>query len=155
MIHGYMRSGQAEEAQAIFRSLQSSGHDACTGWLAITTQLFAAGHQAAARQLVEHRQPEWLPDADLYEHIIKSVCSSTAEHPFSYMLRTREPAGQLNNADDHIQEALQVLLEMQVQRYQSVALVSLSGLVLQTLLILLCLLLYHHPVAQWFHQHTT
>lgn len=115
MIHGYMRSGQAEEAQAIFRSLQSSGHDACTGWLAITTQLFAAGHQAAARQLVEHRQPEWLPDADLYEHIIKSVCSSTAEHPFSYMLRTREPAGQLNNADDHIQEALQVLLEMQTR----------------------------------------
>ena len=138
MIHGYMRSGQAEEARAIFRSLQSSGHDAYTGWLAITTQLFEADHQAAARQLVENREPQWLPDSDLYEHIIKSVCSSTEDRPFSYMLRnTQQSAGQLNNAGDHIQEALQVLSEMQVRRSQGDTLFSVCSCS-STLLVLCC-----------------
>ena len=114
MIHGFMRTGQTEEAQRMFHSLQDSGHSAYTGWLAITNQLFAAGQQAAARELVARRQPQWLPDADLYEEIIKSVCSSTEVEPFSYMLNTPESAGKLGNGDAQVEEALQILAEMQV-----------------------------------------
>lgn len=114
MIHGFMRAGQTEEAQRMFRSLQEAGHDAYTGWLAITNQLFAAGQQAAAKELIETRQPEWLPDADLYEQVIKSVCSNTEGKSFSYMLNAPQSAGDLTTNDAQIEEALQILLEMQV-----------------------------------------
>lgn len=137
-----MRAGQAEEAQAVFRSLQSSGHDAYTGWLAITTQLFGAGQQAAARRLVETREPQWLPDADLYEHIIRSVCSSSEEHPFFYLPRTLQ-SGQLNNMDDHIRGALQALTEMQVWCGQGYSQAPLFAVALETLLVLHLLLCYH------------
>ena len=115
MIHGFMRAGQTEEARRMFHSLQDSGHDAYSGWLAITNQLFAAGQQAAARELVESRQPQWLPDADLYEEIIKSVCSNNEGKPFAYTLNTSQSASELANGDAQVEEALQVLLEMQVQ----------------------------------------
>ena len=131
MIHGFMRTGQTEEAQRMFHSLQDSGHSAYTGWLAITNQLFAAGQQAAARELVARRQPQWLPDADLYEEIIKSVCSSTEVEPFSYMLNTPESAGKLGNGDAQVEEALQILAEMQVWQSQTAALASVLLLFLK------------------------
>lgn len=122
IIHGFMRAGQTEEARRTFHSLRDSGHDAYTGWLAITNQLFAAGQQAAARELVESRQPQWLPDADLYEEIIKSVCSNNEGKPFAYTLNTPQSASELGNGNAQVEEALQVLLEMQVQCSQTAAL---------------------------------
>lgn len=115
MIHGFMRAGKTEEAQRMFHSLRDSGHDAYTGWLAITNQLFAAGQQAAARELVATRQPEWLPDADLYKQLIESVCSNTEGKSFSYMLNAPHSAGDLNSNDAQVGEALQILQEMQVR----------------------------------------
>lgn len=144
MIHGFMRTGKTEEAQRMFHSLQDSGHDAYTGWLAITNQLFAASQQAAAMELVESRQPQWLPDTDLYEEIIKSVCSITEVKSFSYMLNTPQSAGELEHGDAQVEEALQILLEMQVQCSQNAALAS----VLLLFQILACACFYT-PAMQW------
>ena len=145
MIHGFMRNGQTEEAQRMFHSLQDSTHDAYTGWLAITNQLFAAGQQAAARELVANRQPHWLPDADLYEEIIKSVCSNTEVKPFTYMLNTAQPAGLLGNCDAQVEEALQVLLEMQVWCSKTAAL-AYERLPSKSCLYCAC---FHTPAKQW------
>lgn len=128
-----MRTGNIEQALRMFHSLQDSGHDAYTGWLAITNQLFAAGQQAAARELVGSRQPQWLPDADLYAEIIKSVCSNTERKSFSYMLNTPPSAGKLANGDAQVEEALQILLEMQVQCSQTAALCCCSFKILLVL----------------------
>lgn len=125
LMHGFMRAGATAEAHTVFRSYQASGHDAYTGWLAITKQLFAAGQEALARELVETREPQWLPDAELYEHILKSVCASTIESPFFYTLRTAQSARDLNNGDTYIHEALQVLVEMQVWHSRFDGLISL------------------------------
>ena len=119
MIHGYVRAGQTDEAMDIYSSMQRSGHDAYPGWLAITKQLFAAGQQGLARQLVKARQADWLPDADLYEGIIRSVCSGSEENNLFYVPSRQNTADAIPDDDgvtniSYTEEALNIVRELQV-----------------------------------------
>lgn len=122
MIHGYVRAGQTDEAMDIYSSMQRSGHEAYSGWLAITKQLFAAGQQGLARQLVRSRQSDWLPDADLYEGIIKSVCSDFEENRNFYMPSRPNTEAAFPDEDGatpatpsgRVDEALNIVREVQV-----------------------------------------
>ena len=103
---------------AVFASMRRSGVNAYPGWLTITNQLFAAGQQELAEQCVLDRQPDWQPDADVYEHIIKSICSGCQEKPAVYTAAgsvDAEPAADSEQTvSDHFLEASNILAEMKV-----------------------------------------
>ena len=112
MIHGYVRAGRPDEAKDVFISMQRSGQDAYAGWLAITNQLFAAGQQELAKQLISKRQSDWLPDADLYEHIIKCVLSDSEVSGFYTSSSESSEAPQSNSHQP--EKALDIVHDMQV-----------------------------------------
>ena len=101
--------------------MQRSTISAYPGWLTITNQLFAAGEQELAEQCVRDGQRDWQPDADLYEHIIKSVCSTPQGSPAVYTARLQDapqtmsdPTEDSADPTDNVQEALAILAEVKV-----------------------------------------
>ena len=127
VIHSFVRNDQPENALAVFASMQRSSISAYLGWLTITNQLYAAGHPDMAEQCVMDRQSGWQPDADLYEHIIKSICSADAGKSAVYNANTSDPdppADSADNDDDQLRAANNVVTEMKVLFQQSVLLSS-------------------------------
>ncbi len=120
VIYSFVSDGQLELAMRVFASMQASGISAYPGWLTITNQLYNAGQQDLADQILLNRQPDWQPDADLYVHIIKSACSASADKPAIYIARSADPAPSTESSEtdvDHLltlADASNILEEMKV-----------------------------------------
>lgn len=49
------------------------------GWLVLTKQLWAKGHTDLAQAYLRERQQDWKVDGDIYEHVIRHVCSDPGD----------------------------------------------------------------------------
>ena len=100
VIHSFVRDDQPKNALEVFHSMQRSSISAYIGWLTITNQLFAAGYRDMAEKCVREGQPDWQPDADLYEHIIKSLCSAPPGRSAGYNASTSDPDPPADSSDN-------------------------------------------------------
>ena len=112
-----MHSGQAELGMAVFASMRRSRVSAYPGWLTITNQLFAVGQLELAEQCVKNRKSDWMPDSDMYEHLIKSVFLAPQDKDFMYKATSDTAAEEIDTTEEgasEVQQAYSILEEMQV-----------------------------------------
>ncbi|KAK9823409.1 hypothetical protein WJX72_002547 [[Myrmecia] bisecta] len=75
LIHALVAEGKVPEAHKVYESMQQAGVNPRPGWLVLTCSLFSKGHKELATKLVQQGlRNQWVPDSDLYEHIIRELC---------------------------------------------------------------------------------
>lgn len=77
VIYSFARSGQLQQAEGVLGQMPET--QMRSGWLVLVKQLLARGHTEAAQTCLQQRSRQWLPDADIYEHIIRNVCKDQTD----------------------------------------------------------------------------
>lgn len=65
--------------------MEDSQTSAYPGWLIFTKQLWAKGHMDLAQLYLKERPEAWKVDGDLYEHVIRHICTDASDNA-SYLL---------------------------------------------------------------------
>ena len=68
--------------------MRKIGHpDAYMGWVTVSKQLLTAEHFDVAQLCLAKRDPDWEPNADLFEIILDSMCSPDEDRTMLYVTR--------------------------------------------------------------------
>ena len=102
--------------------MEDSQIRAYPGWHIFTKQLWAKGHIDLAQLYLKERPQEWKIDGDLYEHVIRHICTDASDNA-SYLLDPDFQHIQMNPSLDEpaVQEAAALLDDIPAQEADEAA----------------------------------